>query len=205
MDAVILAGGNGTRIRSVWEGPKCLVPISGTPILGHLIEKLNSLFQPPSKIILVLGYKSAYVLDWLSRTKWHTLQSQIDKVEVCVEKETKGTANALRYITSKLATSVIILNGDTLPWYSLETLLEAYKNTDTSFLKVPGVAAWHNGAYAGICVVPKMDAINLGKASSLDFYTEKMHRYEVTEGYLDIGTLENFYKAQTITILKESP
>src|SRR3990167_9169483 len=37
--AVILAGGSGTRIKSVWQGLKCLYPVNGVPLLDHIVAR----------------------------------------------------------------------------------------------------------------------------------------------------------------------
>ena len=56
MQAVIMAGGKGTRLRALTndEIPKPMVQVSGKPILQHQIEQLRE--QGVSDIILVVGY-----------------------------------------------------------------------------------------------------------------------------------------------------
>ena len=58
MQAIIIAGGKGTRIQSVSRTvPKVLFPISGKPLLGHLIDHLKengiSELAIPKEIIAV--------------------------------------------------------------------------------------------------------------------------------------------------------
>ena len=56
-EAIILAGGLGTRLRSeIGDIPKPMAPISGKPFLEILIHKLAS--EGIQHIILSLGYKA---------------------------------------------------------------------------------------------------------------------------------------------------
>ena len=55
-EAIILAGGLGTRLRSVVSDlPKCMAPVAGQPFLKHVIRYLLS--QGVEKFIFSLGYK----------------------------------------------------------------------------------------------------------------------------------------------------
>ncbi|HZI01952.1 MAG TPA: NTP transferase domain-containing protein, partial [Flavisolibacter sp.] len=56
-EAIILAGGLGTRLRSaVPDLPKCMAPVSGKPFLSFVIDYLR--MQGIQRIIFSLGYKS---------------------------------------------------------------------------------------------------------------------------------------------------
>ena len=57
MEAIILAGGLGTRLRSaVPDLPKCMAPINGVPFISYLIDNLIN--EGVTKFIFSLGYKS---------------------------------------------------------------------------------------------------------------------------------------------------
>ena len=63
-DAVILAGGLGTRLRSVVSDvPKCMAPVGGRPFLEWILAWIEP-FRP-GKIILSLGYLSDVVTEWV--------------------------------------------------------------------------------------------------------------------------------------------
>ena len=63
-DAVILAGGLGTRLRSVVSDvPKCMAPVAGRPFLEWILAWIEP-FRP-NKIVLSLGYLSEVVTGWL--------------------------------------------------------------------------------------------------------------------------------------------
>ena len=65
---VILAAGNGTRIRSVSPGlPKPLVDFRGKPILEHVIRRAHH--AGIERFVIVVGYRSDLIRNWFdSRT-----------------------------------------------------------------------------------------------------------------------------------------
>jgi glucose-1-phosphate cytidylyltransferase len=61
--AVILCGGQGTRIRGVADGiPKPLIDVGGKPILWHIMKTYS--FYGIRKFILCLGYKGEAIIDY---------------------------------------------------------------------------------------------------------------------------------------------
>jgi len=61
MKAVILAAGQGTRIRSVHgEHPKCLIEVDGSTILDHQIEALS--LAGVNDIAIVVGYEKQQII-----------------------------------------------------------------------------------------------------------------------------------------------
>lgn len=67
--AVILCGGQGTRIRGVADNlPKPLIPIGGKPILWHIMKTYS--FYGIKKFVLCLGYKGETIIDYFEN--YHT-------------------------------------------------------------------------------------------------------------------------------------
>jgi len=61
--AVILCGGQGTRIRGVADNlPKPLIPIGGKPILWHIMKTYS--FYGITRFVLCLGYKADAIIDY---------------------------------------------------------------------------------------------------------------------------------------------
>src|SRR5437868_5048686 len=107
-EAIILAGGLGTRLRSVVSDlPKCMAPVAGRPFLTHVIRYLLS--QGIEKFIFSLGYKHEVIEEFLN-DQFYTLNYQCS-----VEEEPLGTGGAIQ-LASKRATeeNVVVVNGDTL-------------------------------------------------------------------------------------------
>lgn len=70
MEAIILAGGLGTRLRErVPETPKCLANVGGRPFLYFIINNLQK--QNIKKFIFSLGYKSELILEYLNNNFKH--------------------------------------------------------------------------------------------------------------------------------------
>jgi D-glycero-alpha-D-manno-heptose 1-phosphate guanylyltransferase len=107
-DVVILAGGLGTRLRSVVADlPKCMAPVNGRPFLQILIEKLRN--QGQGRIILSTGYLSEAIEAWVR-------ESYPDpQISIFREENPLGTGGAIRAaISLSNAADVLVCNGDTL-------------------------------------------------------------------------------------------
>lgn len=107
-EAIILAGGLGTRIRdTIADLPKCMAPVAGRPFLFYVINYLRS--QGIDKIVFSLGYKHRVIEDYLSE-RFATLD-----YETVIEDEPLGTGGAIQLACSKaVSENVVIANGDTL-------------------------------------------------------------------------------------------
>jgi len=107
-EAIILAGGLGTRLRSVVSDvPKCMAPVAGKPFLHYVIGYLQK--QGVDKFIFSIGYLSKTIEDFLA-TNYSGLNYQLS-----VEQEPLGTGGAI-YLACKRSTAenILALNGDTM-------------------------------------------------------------------------------------------
>ena len=74
MKAVILAAGQGTRIRSVHgQRPKCLIRVDGRTILDHQLESLR--FAGIDEVGIVVGYQMDQILQHVRESHEGRLQS----------------------------------------------------------------------------------------------------------------------------------
>src|SRR3954466_5246401 len=93
-EAIILAGGLGTRLRSVVSDlPKCMAHVAGRPFLFYVINYLRS--QGIEKIIFSLGYKHEIIEEYLA-AQFATLD-----YKVVIEKEPLGTGGAIKVAALK--------------------------------------------------------------------------------------------------------
>jgi len=104
MDAILLAGGKGTRMNQ--PVPKVLVPVHGKTILAH---QLDYLLPKVDKIILALGFQAEHVVEYVK-------QHYSDKPVFCSLEETPlGTGGALKKaLCQSTADRVLVLNCDDL-------------------------------------------------------------------------------------------
>ena len=116
--AVILAGGFGTRLRSVVsDRPKVLAEVGGRPFLGYLLDQLVA--EDVKSVVLCTGYLGEQVQDRLG-TNYRTLALQYSR-----EPQPLGTGGALRLALPMLDTdSVLVMNGDSY----CDTRLDAFAN-----------------------------------------------------------------------------
>lgn len=108
MQAIILAGGFGTRLQSVVSNvPKPMAPVANAPFLQYLLEDLFQ--QGFNKVVLAVGYKKEVIMDYFG----HDYKGMT--IVYSIENEPLGTGGcikqALKYIDEDF---VFILNGDTM-------------------------------------------------------------------------------------------
>lgn len=73
MKAVILAAGQGTRIRSVHgEHPKCLIEVDNTTILDHQLDSLS--LAGIRDVAIVVGYEKEQIINHVMNRKGRNLQ-----------------------------------------------------------------------------------------------------------------------------------
>jgi D-glycero-alpha-D-manno-heptose 1-phosphate guanylyltransferase len=106
MEAIVLAGGFGTRLRPIVEGlPKPLAPVAGRPFLAILLEYLSR--QGFTSVVLSVGYKHELV-----QSAFGNAFAGIS-IRYAVEDEPLGTGGAIRLAARQCSGSeVFVLNGD---------------------------------------------------------------------------------------------
>lgn len=107
-EAIILAGGLGTRLKSALPDlPKCMAPVDGRPFLFYVINYLRS--QGIEKFIFSLGFKHQVIEAYLN-AEFATLN-----FECLIEKEPLGTGGAILASCYKASEqTVLVVNGDTI-------------------------------------------------------------------------------------------
>ncbi|MCZ7621370.1 MAG: sugar phosphate nucleotidyltransferase, partial [Candidatus Kuenenia sp.] len=89
MEAIILAGGYGTRLQSVIKDiPKPMADINGRPFLSYLMDYL--LCQNIRKILLSVGYKHEIIKNYFG------LRYKNLDIEYVIEDKPLGTGGAIK-------------------------------------------------------------------------------------------------------------
>ncbi len=106
-EAIILAGGLGTRLRpTIGELPKPMAPIDSKPFLDYILDFLIK--NGIQKVILSTGYKSE-IIESNYKNKYKDLS-----IQYSVETEPLGTGGAIKQALKLSKSEVVyILNGDT--------------------------------------------------------------------------------------------
>jgi D-glycero-alpha-D-manno-heptose 1-phosphate guanylyltransferase len=132
MDAIILAGGLGTRLRSVVPDlPKPLAPVGGRPFLDVLLAQLSR-WPEIRRVILATGYKAD-----LFRQRYGNDHRFGFEICFSTEESPLGTGGAilkaLQFVTSD---EILVLNGDSYVEFSLEELKRGYADARASLAMV---------------------------------------------------------------------
>jgi len=118
LSVAVLAGGLGTRLRSVVGAlPKVLAPVNGRPYLAYLLEQIER--SGAQETILLVGYAADQV-----RAAFGDCHGAM-RLRYSAETEPLGTAGAVRLALPLLrGTTVLLLNGDSYLDLDLTAFLE---------------------------------------------------------------------------------
>jgi D-glycero-alpha-D-manno-heptose 1-phosphate guanylyltransferase len=223
-DAIILAGGLGTRLRSaVPDLPKCMAPVAGKPFLHYVITYLQK--QGIQHFIFSLGYKheviETYLKEYFPALSYHT----------SIEASPLGTGGAIKLAVEKsTCKNVLILNGDTIFEINVQQLAAFHneQNADCTLSLKPmkdferyGVVETDSKGnvesfkekkyYSAGLINGGVYALNINRFLSLPLpeifsfekdYLEKYFSSQNIKGmmqdeyFIDIGIPEDFEKAQ---------
>jgi NDP-mannose synthase len=119
MDAVLLAGGKGTRLAPYNTNfPKPLVPLGDKPIVDLIIRQLDH--YGFKRIVLSLGYLGELIEAYL---KVADLNLKNARLEIVREKSPMGTVGSLSLV-SGLKEPFLVVNGDTLTTLDYRKFME---------------------------------------------------------------------------------
>jgi D-glycero-alpha-D-manno-heptose 1-phosphate guanylyltransferase len=129
-EAIILAGGKGTRLASLTNnGQKVIVDIAGKPFITYILDKLID--EKFDRIILAAGFRSNEVGSTLKKFGYENL------VSLMIEDEPLGTggaiSNSIKNITSE---KFLVINGDTFNDVNFSSILTQHNAslTDASIV-----------------------------------------------------------------------
>jgi D-glycero-alpha-D-manno-heptose 1-phosphate guanylyltransferase len=223
MDAIILAGGKGTRLQEIIKDvPKPLALINDVPFLDILINRLekDSIID---KIILSICYKKEKIIDRYKNKKNIIFSSEDFPL---------GTGGAIKKainLTNKK--NVLVLNGDTFVNFSIDEMFNFHqdKNSDATILYKEEKKFDRYGSLTIDSFTKKINLFsekikkdigyislgvyifninifeNLGIDSFFslenDFFPKILNEkniigFETTSSFIDIGTKDSYIKAQ---------
>lgn len=230
MEAIILAGGLGTRLSSrLSDLPKAMAPIAGQPFLKILLEQL--LAAGCGHVILSVGYRHQVILDRF-RDSYRGMS-----LGYVIEEIPRGTGGAIRLaLQHAKEPSVLVLNGDTFLELDFATMLSVHATSTrpitiavtnvNQMARYGGVvvdqehaigfvekgrtgAGWINaGVYAIDRDFPWPEDLPPRFSFEMDVLTKYLQQLHPTvfrcDGrFLDIGTPEDLDRAQTELLLAD--
>lgn len=125
MQAVVLVGGQGTRLRPLTlTTPKPLVPLANRPVIEHIALWLAR--YGVDDVILATQYQAQAFAPWMRRWQRSHIDVNIRAVE---EPEPRGTAGAVANVARLLHGTTIVVNGDNLQNLDLNAMHEKHRAT----------------------------------------------------------------------------
>jgi mannose-1-phosphate guanylyltransferase len=113
--AVILAGGEGMRLRPLTEWlPKSMLPIANRPFLEHQIDHLRG--HGVTRVILSCGYLPDPIRDHFG-----------DSLDYAIEPQPLGTGGAIGFAAAGIGEAFVVCNGDVLTDLDLTALLAMHR------------------------------------------------------------------------------
>lgn len=123
VDAVVLVGGKGTRLRPLTlSGPKPMLPTAGLPFLTHLLSRIAA--AGIEHVILGTSYKPAVFEAEFGDGSALGLQ-----IEYVTEEHPLGTGGGIANVAGKLRNdTAMVFNGDVLSGADLAQLLDFHRS-----------------------------------------------------------------------------
>ncbi len=130
MKAIILAAGEGTRMRPLTSTrPKVMLPLANKPILEHLLVTARK--AGITEFIFVVGYHDEQVRDHFANgEKWGV------NIDYLTQRKQLGTADALRMVESLTDGNFLVMNGDIMVASEDMTQIMGAKETTLGIIKV---------------------------------------------------------------------
>jgi len=120
MQALILAGGEGTRLRPLTNTvPKPVLPLAGRPHIAYVIDWLVR--HGVDDIVISCGFLAAGMREALQ-----DVEAGVD-IRYVEEPDARGTAGAIRFAEDELGDRFLVLNGDVLCDLDLSKLVEVHE------------------------------------------------------------------------------
>lgn len=171
MKAVILVGGEGTRLRPLtYTTAKAMVPVLNKPFIEYVIRYLSN--HNIKEIILALGYRPDCITDYFGDA------SQLGtKLVYSIETEPLGTAGAIKNAEQYIDNTFFIMNGDIFTDLNLTDMLKFHKD---------------KGAKVTIALTPVDDPTRFGVVETdsnqrVTRFAEKPKLEQVTSNMINAG------------------
>ena len=121
MKAIILAGGEATRLRPLTcNTAKAMVPVLNHPFLEHFIAYLKK--HSVTEIILALGQRIDQIQSYFGNGNNFDV-----KITYSVEDFPMGTAGAVKHVEKLLNSSFIVFNGDVFTDIDLTAMVNLHR------------------------------------------------------------------------------
>ena len=144
MKAVVMAGGEGTRLRPLTSNqPKPMVPIVGKPCMEHIVELLKE--HGFDDIVVTLAFMPQAIRGYFGAG-----ESQGVSIRYSVEESPMGTAGSVKLAEGVLDVPFLVISGDALCDIDLGALVRFHREKEA--LVTIGLKSVDNPLEFGIVV-----------------------------------------------------
>ncbi|HVA25811.1 MAG TPA: mannose-1-phosphate guanyltransferase [Chloroflexota bacterium] len=121
MKAVVMAGGEGSRLRPLTIGrPKPMVPIVGKPVMEHIVDLLRK--HGITDIVVTLQYLPGVIQDYFGDGSGFGVN-----LSYSVEDQPLGTAGSVKYAMDYLDETFLVISGDAITDFDLTQILDFHR------------------------------------------------------------------------------
>lgn len=144
MKAVVMAGGDGARLRPLTIGrPKPMVPLVNKPVMLHILELLRS--HGITEVVVTLRYLATVVQDFFGDGSHLGMN-----ITYVVEESPLGTAGSVKHAAAHLDETFLVISGDALTDFDLESIVHTHRERDV--LATLTLTRVHNPLEYGVVV-----------------------------------------------------
>ncbi len=125
MRAVVLVGGQGSRLRPItYDVPKAMVPLRNQPFMGYMMDFLRA--AGLEGVVLSLGYLPDPIQEYFDQKDLNGFS-----IDYAVEDTALGTAGGIKNAEGYLdGGPFVVVNGDVLSGMDLRVAVEKHKESD---------------------------------------------------------------------------
>ncbi|OVE86006.1 bifunctional sugar-1-phosphate nucleotidylyltransferase/acetyltransferase [Natronolimnobius baerhuensis] len=176
MQAVVLAAGEGTRIRPLSAAvPKPMLPVADRPMAAHTVDA--AIDAGADEVVLVIGYEADTVREYFG-TEYRDVP-----INYAIQEEQSGTADAVNAAREYIDGAFAVLNGDNLyDPAAIDELFERCPAVCAVEVDQPqnyGVLSTTDGTITDIVEKPADPPTNLANAGAYAFPEEARAWLEV--------------------------
>ncbi len=169
MKAVVLAGGEGERMRPLtYTRPKAMLQVAGKPLVWHVLSNLRK--ARIKEAVVVVKYKKEQVIDYLKEENLGMT------IEFAVQGEKHGTAAAIEAAREKAGEDFLVVAADNISDAEIyRDVIEKYDGRKTMALKKTdephryGIGEVKDGVLVGMEEKPEKPKSNLANISVYAF------------------------------------
>ena len=117
MKAVVMAGGEGSRLRPLTiRRPKPMVPIAGKPVMEHILNLLKR--HGITEVVITVQYLASNIEDYFGNGSQFGMRITYSREDVPL-----GTAGSVKNAEDQLTEPFLVISGDALTDYNLTDII----------------------------------------------------------------------------------